>query len=138
MTRTQHSYADMAATLGITWCPGMEPNGSYCPKAHGSSVGDISPGTVHLRDRQPGPSLQTTVTFLTLAARVLDPSLDMEYAMWRRTYRLVLAQRDLARRVHVRLPRRVFDFERAYVLAGTVGISNDVPLRKQAFDWARR
>ena len=135
MTRTRYSYAEIAETLGIEWCPGVV-NGSFCPKAHGSTIGDISPGTVHFGDRR--PTLQTTVTFLTLAARVLDPSIDMEYAMWRRAYRLAIARRELARRCHIRLPRKVFDFERAYVLAGTAGMSNDVPLRKQAYDWARR
>jgi len=131
MTRTKHSYAEMAEALGVRWCAGV----GECPKWHGST-GSVTEGTVHLAGRR--PSLQATIAFLTLAARVLDPSLDQETTMWRRAYRLAVAKRDLARRVHVRLPRRVFDFERAHVLAGVAGLTNEVPLRKQAFDWARR
>lgn len=138
MTRTKHSYAEMAQALGIRWCRGISPTGRYCHEQHGQSVGAITEGCVHLRDRNPGPSLQTTVVFLTLAARVLDPSIDAETVPWRRAYRLAVARREAARKVGVRLPRRIFDFERAFVLAGTAGLSNDVPLRKQAYDWARR
>lgn len=130
MTRTKRSYAEMAEVLGIRWCPGIE-GGHHCQR-----MGGITEGTVHLAERR--PSLENTSLFLTLAARVLDPSLDEEAVMWRRSYRLALARRGLARRVHVRLPRRIFDFERTYVLAGVAGLTNDVPLRKQAFDWARR
>lgn len=132
MTRPPHPYAEMADILGIDWCDEAAP---ACLARHVDG-GSITEGTIHLIESETG--VAATVRFLTLAARVLDPSLDEETVMWRRAHRLVLAKRDLAHRVHVRLPRRVFDFERTYVLAGVAGLTNEVPGRKRAYDWARR
>jgi hypothetical protein len=134
MTRTKHSYRDLARAVGVRWCDGHNPvTGLRCHKDH--RLGTVTEGTVHLTDRR--TSLNATVIFLRLAARVLDPSIDAEVG-WRRSYLLAKAVSDLSRKAHVRLPRRVFDFERAFTLAGVAGLTNDVPLRKQAFDWARR
>jgi hypothetical protein len=130
MTRTNHSYDEMAKTLRVLWC------GGYFDGTRHGPLGVISNGIIHIDDRP--PSLGATVMFLTLAARLIDPTLDEETVLWRRAHRLALAKRDLARKVHVRLPRSVFDFERAYVLAGVAGLTNEVPGRKRAYDWARR
>jgi hypothetical protein len=76
--------------------------------------------------------------FLGLAATALDPTINDE-PPWRRVYRRNVASRDVAHRLHVRMPgREHYDFDRSFVLASIASIPNSEPLRKQAFDWARR
>jgi len=79
-----------------------------------------------------------TLTFLKVAAVELEPSINDEPVAWRRTYRLCRLARESGEKLDIRLPRSYWSADRASVLAGVAGLPNSVPLRKQAFDWARR
>lgn len=108
MTRT---YADMAKQLGL------EP-------LEGFDIPVTWPNTKH---------------FLKMAAVELDPTInDLTQPVWRRVYRVSIAARDVGKRLHIRVPSRYLTFDRHVVRAGVAGLSNEVPLRKQAFDWSRR
>lgn len=129
------SYERMAQQLGIEWCGGIRPTGHTCYEEHRLN-GSVKGRTVHFADR-PVTAL-STIVFLKLAAQVIDPTLADETAPWRRVYRAHLIVRACSRRLHVRLPARYFGADRAFVLAGVAGLPNSVPMRRQAFDWARR
>ena len=91
------------------------------------------------RSRKSAPGTwPATKVFLKLCARALDPDLDDVEPFWLYVYRLNLATRDIGKRLHLRVPRQYQKLDRFAVLAGVAGVSNDVPYRKQAFDWARR
>jgi hypothetical protein len=79
-----------------------------------------------------------TLAFLKVAAVELDPSIDDEIVPWRRTYRICRLARESGEKLGIRLPASYWSVDRAFVLAGVAGLPNEVPLRKQAFDWARR
>jgi hypothetical protein len=135
MASRRLTYPDMAATLGITYCRGITPTGHYCNLRHdlnGSTDGE----TIHFTDRP--VTKVDTLAFLKLVAKVRDPDLEQESVPWRRVYRLDRLVRVAGAELGIRLPRRLFRADRAFVLAGVAGLGNDVPMRKQAFDWARR
>lgn len=138
------TYEQMAASLDILWCPGTV--GSYpCPMEHRLNglvtnprgPGDeLGPGTIHWTNR---PATKAdTLAFLKLCAMALDPTINEESVPWRRVYRLDKLARDTGRRLHIKLPARLWSSDKAFVLAGVAGLTNEVPGRKQAFDWARR
>jgi hypothetical protein len=128
------TFQQIAIELGVPYCGGIN-KGFRCYLEHDLN-GSLVDGTIHLTDRN-GYRASTTAALLSMAARIRDPSLDADLP-WRRVYRVSIAARGLAAEIHVRLPREVWDFNRAFVKAGVAGLSNDVPLRKQAYDWARR
>ena len=129
------TYAQIAHQLGLEYCAGIRPTGHYCREVHDLN-GSTKDGIVHFSDRP--VSVLTTIMFLKLAAQALDPSLADETAPWRRVYRIHLIVRESGRRLGLRLPSRYFAADRAFVLAGVAGLPNSVPMRRQAFDWARR
>lgn len=131
----KRTYANMAADLGLTYCRGITATGHYCREQHDLN-GSVTPGTVHFADRAVGKV--NVLAFLKLAAIALDPSINEETVMWRRVYRRALGVRAAAQKTRVRIPARFMAMDRAQVRAGTAGLSNEVPMRKQAFDWARR
>ena len=128
------TFQQIATELGVPYCGGIN-KGFRCHEQHDLN-GSLANGTIHLTDRN-GYRDSTTASLLSMAARIRDPSLDDDLP-WRRVYRVSIAARVLAAEIHVRLPRGIWDFNRAFVKAGVAGLSNDVPLRKQAFNWARR
>jgi len=79
-----------------------------------------------------------TFAFLKVAAVELDPSINDELVPWRRTYRLCRLARESGEKLGIRLPASYWRIDRASVLAGVAGLPNSVPMRRQAFDWARR
>ena len=132
------TYSDMAQRLGVAYCAGTDhygKTGYICDvrwhTREGAALGNI----VHFAERQ--PTKYNTLAFLKLVAKVRDPSLADDVP-WRRIYRMDKLARQAADELGIRLPSRLFATDRAFVLAGVAGISNDVPMRKQAFDWARR
>lgn len=129
----------MAQQLGVAYCGGITSTGHYCPLEDPYTVPHVNglakDGVVHFYDRP--VRKVSTYTFLKLVAKVRDPSLADDVP-WRRIYRMDKLTRQAANELGIRLPRRLFATDRAFVLAGVAGISNDVPMRKQAFDWARR
>jgi hypothetical protein len=135
------TYEEMARELDIRWCPGTVI-GYPCPMEHrlnGSVThdrGPDAPGTVHWREASSNPADQ--LAFLKLAAMALDPTLADEATPWRRVYRLCMLARATGARLHIKVPARLWAGDKAFVLAGVAGLPNDVPQRKQAFDWARR
>jgi hypothetical protein len=78
--------------------------------------------------------------FLLLCARAKDPTLWASYdePVWLKVYRGNVAARYIGWQIHIRVPARYHRFDKMIVLSGVTLLSNDVPLRKQAFDWARR
>ena len=122
------TYEQMARDLGLDLCENC--------RLFDHAVGETEPGRIHyfdLRWSWPG-----TKQFLRLAAIALDPSLREEEPFWLYLYRLNIAARKVGLRVHLKVPRHFFELDRAFVLAGVAGLTNEVPMRKQAFDWARR
>ena len=131
----KRSYPSMAESLGLEFCRGIEKAGFYCTLDHGR-WGASEPGRVHMADVR--VTKAGLARFLGLAAIALQPELNDE-PPWRRVYRRNVASRELAKRLHVRMPGREFyDFDRSFVLASVASLPNSEPLRKQAFDWARR
>ena len=129
------TYDDMARTLGIDWCDGRS---SDCHMRHvlEGSVSHLTATTIHITDRTPSKS--NTLAFLKLVARAEDPGLDVDPAPWRRVYLINVRVRSLARMLHIGNPAHPARMDRAFVLASVAGISNEVPMRKKAYDWARR
>ena len=126
------SYDELAQVLGLTQCRGILPTGHYCHEEH-RFEGSAKGGFVHFADR---PFTQrNTLDFLRLAITAMDPPLADDLP-WRRVYRRHIQLRRLASRFGVHYVPSGID--RAFVLAGVAGLSNEVPMRKQAFDWARR
>lgn len=130
------TYREMAETLGISYCRGVQPGGQYCQAGDHRQQGFATPGEVHLREPVK-VDRRDALTFLKLAAVALDPTINDDIP-WRRVFRRYRAVQDAAARFHMRFHRRNWDTDKAFVLAGTAGLSNEVPMRKQAFDWARR
>jgi len=133
------NYDEMAAALNVTRCRGRTPSGHYCDQQH-DKEGSITnyPGpdgpVIHFSER---PYEQAnTLAFLKLVARVQEPSIDMDVP-WRRVYRINMKVKFLARFLHIINPAHSARADRAFVLAGVAPLGNDVPMRKQAFDWAR-
>ena len=121
------SYASIVAALGLDLC--RDP----CRFDH--QVGAAEPGRIHYAGRR--GSWPDTHRVLKLCALATDPSIN-EDIPWRRVYRLNIAARAAGRVAGVRVPARVLAFDRAFVKAGVASLANDVPLRKEAYDWARR
>ena len=124
----RRSYSAMARDLGLELC-------ADCPLDH-ARWGASEPGRIHMADVR--VTKAGLARFLGHAAIALDPSINDEVP-WRRVYRRNIAARDLARRLHVRMPgREHYDFDRSFVRASVASIPNSEPLRQAAFDWARR
>lgn len=126
------SYRELVTSLGLEYCRGIL-RGSYCHRDH--RVGSAEPGVVHYDDhRVTWPGL---VRVLKLCVMAGDQTLQQE-PPWRRVYLINQQVNGLAARSHLRIPARYREFDRAFVRAGVANISNDTPLRREAFDWARR
>ena len=132
------TYDEMAAALGVTRCRGRTPSGHRCDQQHdleGSVDKRGAEHGIHFSERP--VQRPSTLVFLKLVARVEEPSIDFD-TPWRRIYRMNMAVRDLAVRLHIQYPDYQASADRAFVLASVAGMSNAVPMRRQAFDWARR
>jgi hypothetical protein len=122
------TYAAMAGDLGLDLCDDC--------RLYDHVFGEAEPGRVHLLDvRFSWPGAKR---FLKLCALALDPALRDVEPFWLYLYRLNMASRDAGQRLHLRVPSRYMKLDRMFVLAGVAGLSNEVPMRKQAYDWARR
>jgi hypothetical protein len=133
MVRT---YGGLIRELGLTPCHGIGPTGHYCSLDHNTGASD--PGMVHIVD---GPLGRWTdiKRFLLLCARALDLTRGVENEPdWLRVYRDNIAIRTVGKVLHIRVPSRYHRFDKTVVMAGVGGLSNDMPFRKQAYDWARR
>lgn len=130
------TYPGMARTLGVHYCGGILSTGAYCPIGEHRFTGFATPGEVHLREPV-RVDRRDALAFLKLAAVALEPDID-EDVPWRRVFRRYRGVRAGAARLYMRYPARYWNADKAFVLAGTAGLSNEVPMRKQAFDWARR
>jgi hypothetical protein len=134
VTRT---YGGLIRELGLTPCHGIGPTGHYCNLDHNAGASD--PGMVHIVD---GPLGRWTdiKRFLLLCARAKDSTLWASYdePVWLKVYRGHVAARAVGKRLHIRVPTAYYVFDKLLVLSGTTGLSDDIPLRKQAFNWSRR
>jgi hypothetical protein len=130
------TYREMAEVLGVSHCGGITAQGSYCRLGDHHLAGFTTEGTVHLHEPT-RVDRRDALAFFKLAAGVLDPTLNDDVP-WRRVYRRYVAVQNAAARFHMRYEPRHWKADKAFVLAGTAGLSNEVPLRKQAYDWARR
>jgi len=128
MTR---SYTDLTLSLGLMPC-------EECDLGAGAhAIGRVTGTTIHFPNMT--VSRASNKRYLKLAAMALDPTLtDPREPLWRHIYRTSIAMRGVARALHILIPRSDMALSRAVVLAGVAGQTNEVPLRKQAYDWARR
>ena len=124
----------MAAELGIEYCGGINKRGSYC-HAGDHRTGFVVDEVIHFADRP--VTKASTYTFLKLVARPRVPDADV-MEPWRRVYAIDYWARLAGETLRIRLPAKYWAADKAFVLAGVAGLSNKVPTRKQAFDWARR
>lgn len=128
MTR---SYTDLTLSLGLMPCRSCDLG--IAIHAKGRTTGT----TIHFLDKNINRA--DNKRFLKLATMALDPTLtDRREPLWRHIYRTSIAMRDVARALHILIPRSDMALSRAVVLAGVAGLTNDVPLREQAYNWARR
>jgi len=136
MARRPKRYGALAKTLDVEWCRGIRSDGTYCHANSNHSMGDVTDGgVVHWADRRmEWPGL---VRFLKLVVISRDPTLAKEVP-WRRIYRLNMALKEVEREAHTRVPARYLRADRAFVRASVASLSNDVPMRREAFDWSRR
>lgn len=138
MAQVKRRYGSLTRELGLTPCHGTLPTSHYCGLTRDEHVrGRVTGRIVHFPND--APNWARTKVFLSLCAAALDPTLnDPSEPHWRKVYRLNIASREVGRRLHIRVPRRFLRFDGLVVLAGVTGLPDDIPLRKQAFDWARR
>lgn len=144
VTRT---YDSLIRELGFTPCHGIMPTGHYCaltPEQHAQGEWTFTGSgltIIHILDEPVLPATRRgTRRLLLLCARALDYTLNADHPepLWRKVYRSNMAARALGKRLHIVIPARLHLNDRLIVWAGTAGLGNDVPLRKQASDWARR
>ena len=127
------TYGQLVRELDLDYCRGIDRNGFYCDLDH--VTGSYTPGTVHLADTPTTwPGIHRA---LKLAALAVTPAID-EQTPWRRVYLLNIAARIMGKSAHVRVPARHLRFDRRFVLAGVAGIPNSEPMRRDAFNWARK
>ena len=131
------TYREMAEVLNVTLCRGRKPTGHYCGEQH-DKEGSVTPdGVVHFGRSGQALYRNHTLAFLRLVARSQEPDIDTDVP-WRRVYRMNMKVRLLASFLHIKNPAHPAHGDRAFVLASVAGIPNSEPLRKEAFDWARR
>lgn len=128
------TYAEMATELGLDWCRGILPTGHYC-QGGDHKMGFVTEHTVHFADRR--QSKPEVLAFLKLAAVATEPDIDDDVP-WRRVFRRGRLVREFSAQLRMRVPGRLWSTDKAFVLASVAGLSNEVPMRKLAFDWARR
>ena len=135
--RLTRTYGGLIRELGLTPCHGISPSGHYCNLDH--AHGEVERGIVHFLDGPLGrwPEIKR---FLLLCARAKDSTLWASYdePVWLKVYRGDMQAREIGHRLHIRVPSRYLRLDKAVVMAGTSGLSNDIPSLKQARDWARR
>lgn len=124
-------YSEMAAQLGLGYC-------SHCGPSYDHVMGEVDQAarTIHYTNGR--FTWPRTKRFLLLAVRILDDPATDEPSFWLHVYRRSRSARNLAQQLGLRVPRRYWDMDRAMVRAGVAGLSNEVPYRKEAYDWARR
>ncbi len=146
MTRT---YGGLIRELGLTPCHGITPTGHSCSLTqYEHSRGTWSRtgnglDIVHVLDEPIGVGYArwgNMKRFLLICAQALDYSLnpDIPEPVWRKVYRGNVAARAVGKRLHIRVPAYYYVFDKLLVLSGTANLANDVPFRKEAYDWARR
>lgn len=136
MTRRPTTYGALADLLEVEHCRGMSRSGFYCSEDADHQVGAVSPdGVIHWADRR--MHWEGLVRFLKLVAISRDPTLAKEVP-WRRVYRINMALKGIAREAHTHIPARYLRVDRLYVRASVASLGNDVPLRREAYNWSRR
>jgi hypothetical protein len=127
----------MAQALDVEHCRGITPSGHYCPIPSGDHMQGVvtKDGVVHWLERR--VEFSGIVRFLRLVAQSRHPDINDEIP-WRRVYRLCKTATEMSPTIHTRIPARYFRKDRAFVKASVASLTNDVPMRKEAFDWARR
>ncbi len=129
------TYPQMAQALGLAYCGGILPTGHYCHAGEHALNGSVADDTIHFTDRQVTKS--NTLAFLKLAALAMDPEINDDVP-WRRVYRIDKGVLNLCRFLGIGLPAHLWRGDKRFVLSSIGGLTNEVPMRKQAFDWARR
>lgn len=127
----KRTYRNLAKQLGLALCP--DEDGAFIPACQWPGW---SPGLIHWE----GGRVTTAglYRFLLTAAVALDEKLVEVQPEWRRIYLLHQAASRLARQLRVRVPFEQSLLERRRVKALLVGVPSHIPLRKEAFQWARR
>jgi hypothetical protein len=112
---------------------------AWCPKLGCSHMGASEPGTVHFyRQRYTRHGLYD---FLLLAWRSKHP--DYAGERWQRDYACLRWVQTMARRLGVRLPRSLFDLDRAMLREQLSDYAYRVPsyarpvIYKEAKQWAK-
>lgn len=134
----RRTYASIAESLGVQLCQG---DGAVYPDEQqwtgpDHERGAWNGGVVHWRERRVTPA--GLYRFLKLAAFALDEPHIRDVLDWRRTYLVHQAINRLAHKARVRVPAELSTLERRRVKAMLIHVPRSTPLRKEAFQWARR
>ena len=135
MPRRPKTYWGIAEMVGAEYCRGIR-DGFYCTEQADHQVGAVSPdGIIHWADRR--MSWPGLVHFLKLVAISRDPSIASDVP-WRRVYRINMGLKQAARDAHTHIPARFIRPDRLFVRASVASLGNDVPMRREAYEWSRR
>lgn len=123
------SYEAITRQLGIPRCRGILPNGQYCQADH--AEGEIADGKVHWGDARRVTHAGIR-RYLALEAwrRADEPELPTYWV----TYRALRLIPVLAAAIHVRLPARLGDLDRA-TLRASISKVEPCPEKTEVLQW---
>lgn len=136
MDRRPKKYGALAEMLGVEYCRGIRRDGTYCSAYANHALGSVTnDGVVHWADRI--MRWNGLVHFLKLVVIARDPDI-MQAEPWRRVYLTNMALKKVAKEAHTRIPGRYLRADKAFVRASVANVGNDVPLRREAYEWSRK
>lgn len=137
--RRRMTFPDVAAQLGVTICG---PN-DLCRQSqidHDRGEYSLTLGMVHWRERR--MTKAGLYRFLRLVALAKHPDMTRTITgvrpTWQRTYLIHRQVNVYARMLHVRIPFDLTREARARVKSSVLDVPRRTPLRREAFQWARR
>ena len=136
MGRRPKTYGALADRLEVEHCRGLRRDGTYCQEFADHRAGDVTPdGVVHWADRRmEWPGL---VRFLKLVVISRNPK-TVTFKPWVRVYLLNMHLKEVSKDAKVHIPFQYLEADRAFVRASVTTLSNDVPMRREAFKWSTR
>lgn len=136
---TLPSYDEITRQLGIPRCRGILPNGQYCPADHAEGEVDIFPSRpprtyqVHWGDNR-RVTRAGIRRYLALAAWRIAMGRFPSEPVWRVHYEALREIPALAREIHIQLPHKLGDLDRAQLKAMMVKVPPS-ELRAEVMRW---
>ena len=132
------SIASLSRAVGVPHCMGVV-HGRYCGDISTFEAehrrGFVRDGTVHMSERRVNRSVIRLFCMLVAEFESFGVYDDME--PWERRWRMCVDAERVARlRLHVRLPRALWDVDRWSVRAQLVHVPTATPGRREAMAWS--